>query len=154
MIKINTISNNETWKRYLKNPNIFIENKIHKLNKNFKKYKKIKIYCTLVLTGSNEIRKLNKKFRKKNKTTDVLSFPFYTKDEFKKKINNDREIYLGDIVVNLNKIKNKDNKNNFIAEFNKLWVHGLLHLFGYDHKKDLDFLKMTKIEKRFISYLN
>ena len=119
-----------------------------------KKYKKIKIYCTLVLTGNNEIRKLNNKFRKKNKTTDVLSFPFYTKDEFKKKIKNDREIYLGDIVVNLNKIKNKDDKNNFIAEFNKLWVHGLLHLFGYDHKKDLDFLKMTKIEKKFISYLN
>ena len=154
MIKINTISNNETWKRYLKNPNIFIQNKINKFNKNFKKYKKNIIFCTLVLTGSNEIRKLNKKFRKKNKTTDVLSFPFYTKKEFKKKIKNDKEIYLGDIVVNLNKIKNKDNKNNFITEFNKLWIHGLVHLFGYDHKKDLDFLKMTKIEKKFISYLN
>ena len=76
MIKINTISNNETWKRYLKNPNSFIQNKINKLNKKFKKYKKNIIFCTLVLTGSNEIRKLNKKFRKKNKTTDVLSFPF------------------------------------------------------------------------------
>ena len=153
MIKINTISNNEIWKRYLKNPNIFIQNKIYKLNKNFKKYKKNKIYCTLVLTGSDEIRKLNKKFRKKNETTDVLSFPFYTKKEFNKKIKNDREIYLGDIVVNLTKVKNKNNKNNFILEFNKLWVHGLVHLFGYDHKKDLDFLKMKKIEKKFISYL-
>ena len=83
-----------------------------------------------------------------------MSFPFYTKKEFNKKIKNDREIYLGDIVVNLTKVKNKDNKNNFIVEFNKLWVHGLVHLFGYDHKKDLDFLKMKKIEKKFISYLN
>ena len=154
MIKINTISNNETWKRYLKKPNIFIENKIHKLNKNFKKYKKIKIYCTLVLTGSNEIRKLNKKFRKKNKTTDVLSFPFYTKQELKKKIKNDKEIYLGDIIVNLSKIKNKENKINFLSEFDKLWIHGLVHLFGYDHKKNSDFLIMSKIEKKFISYLN
>ena len=40
MIKFNTISNNETWKRYLKNPNKFIQNKIHKLNKKFKKYEK------------------------------------------------------------------------------------------------------------------
>ena len=119
MIKINTISNNEIWKRYLKNPNIFIQNKIHKLNKNFKKYKKNKIYCTLVLTGSDEIRKLNKKFRKKNETTDVLSFPFYTKKEFNKKIKNDREIYLGDIVVNLTKVKNKNNKNNFILSKNE-----------------------------------
>ena len=154
MIKFNTISNNETWKRYLKNPNKFIQNKIHKLNKKFKKYEKNIIHCTLVLTGSNEIKKLNKKFRKKNKTTDVLSFPFYTKEEFKNRIKNQREIYLGDIVVNLSKVKNKDDKNNFIIEFNKLWVHGLVHLLGYDHKKNLDFIKMTKIEKRFISYLN
>ena len=154
MIKFNTISNNETWKRYLKNPNKFIQNKIHKLNKKFKKYEKKIIYCTLVLTGSNEIKKLNKKFRKKNKTTDVLSFPFYTKEEFKNRIKNQREIYLGDIVVNLSKVKNKDDKNNFIIEFNKLWVHGLVHLLGYDHKKNFDFIKMTKIEKKFISYLN
>ena len=83
-----------------------------------------------------------------------MSFTFYTKGEFKKRIKNQREIYLGDIVVNLSKVKNKDVKNNFIVEFNKLWVHGLVHLLGYDHKKNLDFIKMTKIEKRFISYLN
>ena len=40
MIKINTISNHKTWKRYLKNPNGFIQNKTNKLNKKFKKYKK------------------------------------------------------------------------------------------------------------------
>ena len=154
MIKINTISNNKSWKRYLKNPNTFIQKKINKFNKKFKKYKKNILFCTLVLTGSKEIRKLNKNFRKKNKTTDVLSFPFYTKKEFKKKIKMNKEIYLGDIIVNFNKIKNKENKNHFITEFNKLWIHGLTHLFGYDHKKDLDFLKMNKIEKKFISYLN
>ena len=154
MIKINTISKNKSWKRYLKNPNVFIQNKIYKFNKKFKKYKKNVIFCTLVLTGNNEIKKLNKKFRKKNKTTDVLSFPFYTKRELKKKIKNNREIYLGDIIINLNKIKNKDNKTNFIIEFNKLWIHGLVHLFGYDHKKNFDFLKMNKVEKKFISYLN
>ena len=153
MIKINTISNDDNWKRYLKNPNAFIQNKINKFNKKFKRYKKNILFCTLVLTGSKEIRKLNKNFRKKNKTTDVLSFPFYNKREFKKKIKMNKEIYLGDIIVNLNKIKNKENKNHFITEFNKLWIHGLTHLFGYDHKKDLDFLKMTKIEKKFISYL-
>ena len=106
------------------------------------------------MTGSNEIRKLNKKFRKKNESTDVLSFPFYTKKELKKKLKYDREIYLGDIIVNFSKVKNKNNKNNFVDEFNKLWIHGLVHLFGYDHKKNMDFIKMIKIEKKFISYLN
>ena len=154
MIKINTISKNEIWKRYLKDPNVFIQNKIYKFNRKFKKYKKKVIYCTLVLTGNDEIRKLNKRFRKKNKTTDVLSFPFYSKREFKRKIKSDKEIYLGDIVVNFHKVKNKNKKNNFILEFNKLWIHGLVHLLGYDHKKDLDFLKMSNVEKKFMSYLN
>ena len=154
MIKINTISKNEIWKRYLKDPNVFIQNKIYKFNRKFKKHKKKVIYCTLVLTGNDEIRKLNKRFRKKNKTTDVLSFPFYSKREFKQKIKSDKEIYLGDIVVNFHKVKNKNNKNNFILEFNKLWIHGLVHLLGYDHKKDLDFLKMSNVEKKFMSYLN
>ena len=84
----------------------------------------------------------------------MLSFPFYTKRELKKKIKDDREIYLGDIIVNLNEIKNKSSKTNFIIQFDKLWIHGLVHLFGYDHKKDFDFLKMIKVEKRLISYLN
>ena len=90
----------------------------------------------------------------KNYSTDVLSFPFYKKGELEKKLKNNKEIYLGDIIINLNKIKNKKNKSIFSFEFNKLWIHGLVHLFGYDHKKEKDFQKMVKIEKKFLSYLN
>ena len=66
----------------------------------------------------------------------------------------DKEVYLGDIIINFNKIKNKNNKVNFRNEFIKLWIHGLAHLFGYDHKKDKDFYNMTKVEKKFLSFLN
>ena len=154
MITINIISNNTSWKRYIKNPNIFIRQKINNLNKNFKKYKNSKIFCTLLLSGEAEIKKLNKKFRKRNKSTDVLSFPFYKKKELQKKLKKEKEIYLGDIIINLNKIKGKKDKLVFQSEFNKLWVHGLIHLFGYDHKKDKDYYDMNRIEKKFLSYLN
>ena len=154
MIKINTISNDSTWFKYLKNPNNFIKNKIKIFNKKFKKYKKNDIFCTLLLSENKEIRKLNKKFRNKNKTTDILSFPFYSKKELNKKLKKDKEIYLGDIIINLNKIKSKKNKIKFKKEFNKLWIHGLVHLFGYDHKKNKDFIKMSKEEKKFLSYIN
>ena len=107
-----------------------------------------------MLSGDSEIKKLNKKFRNKNNSTDVLSFPFYNKVEFKKKIKYDKEVYLGDIIININKIKNKNNKVNFRIEFIKLWIHGLAHLFGYDHKKDKDFHNMTNVEKKFLSFLN
>ena len=83
-----------------------------------------------------------------------MSFPFYSKKELKNKIKKEKEIYLGDIIVNLNKIKDKNNIINFKSEFNGLWIHGLVHLFGYDHKKDKDFYKMLKIEKKFLSYFS
>jgi len=84
MIKINVLTTNKGWRRYIKNPNSFIDKKINNFNKKNKNYEKNIIYCTLMLSNSIEIKKLNQKFRKKNKSTDVLSFPFYEK---KKTIN-------------------------------------------------------------------
>ena len=153
MIKINIIPNNRDWYKYIKNPTTFIQTKVNNLNKKYKKFKKNELFCTLLLSGDNEIKKLNKKFRNKNKATDVLSFPFYNKKDLKKKLNKTKQVYLGDIIINLNKIKNKKNKSIFKDEFNKLWIHGLTHLFGYEHKKDRDFYNMRKIENKFISYL-
>ena len=154
MIKVNVIINNIIWKKYLKNPHSFIDKKIKLLNKKNKLYKKNTLICSLLLSGSKEIRKLNKKFRKKNKSTDVLSFPFYEKNKLNNKIKKEKEIYLGDIIINLSKIKNKNNKTKFQEELNKLWVHGLVHLFGHKHKKNQDFNTMDKIEKKYLEYIN
>ena len=107
MIKINVITNNNNWLNYIKKPNYYLDKKIKKLNSKIKEFKKKQIFCTLLLSDNKEIKYLNKKFRKKNKTTDVLSFPFYTKIEFKKKIIKEKEVYLGDIIINLSKIKKK-----------------------------------------------
>ena len=79
----------------------------------------------------------------------MLSFPFYEKSKLKNKFKNEKEVYLGDIIINLSKIKNKKNKKKFILEFNKLWIHGLVHLFCYNHIKIKEFKEMKKIEKNF-----
>ena len=154
MIKINVISSNINWFDYIKNPNNYIDKKVRKLNSSNRNFFKKKTFCTLLLSGNKEIKYLNKKFRKKNKITDVLSFPFHTKPELKKMLRKKEEIYLGDIVINLNKIKDKKLSKNFKTEFDYLWIHGLVHLFGYDHKKEKDFLIMKKIEKTFINSVN
>ena len=154
MIKINVISNNINWKKYIKNPNSFIDKRVSLINKKNKQFKQKTLICTLLLSGTKEIKSLNKKFRNKNKSTDVLSFPFYEKKKLKIKIKKSDEIYLGDIIINLNMIRNKSNIAKFKEELNNLWVHGLVHLFGYKHKKDRDFNEMRRIEKRFIKYLN
>ena len=104
-----------------------------------------------MLTGNYDIRTLNKKFRKKNKSTDILYFPNYDPKEIKKKLRLKKNIYLGDIVLNLYKVDRK--KNNFKKNFNKLWIHGLVHLLGYKHYKNKDFLKMKRLEDKIINQL-
>ena len=61
-----------------------------------------------------------------------------------------KKIYLGDIIINLKKIK----KKNFIVNFDKLWIHGLLHLLGYTHKKDKDYKQMLKLERTYYNTIN
>ena len=154
MIKINVITNNINWLSYIKNPTSYLDRKVDRLNKKKIKFSKKNVFCTLLLSGSKEIKNLNKKFRNKNKITDVLSFPFQTKYELKKQFKKEKEIYLGDIIINLKKIKNKKVLKNFKTEFDRLWIHGLVHLLGFDHKKDKDFLKMNKIEKKYFNFIN
>jgi probable rRNA maturation factor len=153
MIKINVINNNVKWLNFIKNPNNYIDKKIKRLNFKDKKFKKKTIFCTLLLSGDDEIKNLNKKFRKKNKSTDVLSFPFHSKENLKILLKKEKEIYLGDIIINFSKIKHKKNINFFKSNFDKLWVHGLVHLFGHDHKKEKDFKKMHQVEIDYLSYI-
>ena len=154
MIKINVLINNIKWFNYIKNPSNYLDRKLYKLNLKDKIFKKKNIFCTLLLSDSKEIKLLNKKFRKKNKATDVLSFPFQEKSELKKNIKKEKEIYLGDIIINLSKIKNKKELKIFKFEFDHLWIHGLVHLLGYEHKKEKDFLKMRQIEKKYFDTVN
>ena len=153
MIKINVVTNNVSWFRYIKRPDTYINRKIKKLNIKNKNFKKNIIFCTLLLSNNKEIKNLNKKFRKKNKTTDVLSFPFHNEKNLKKNLKRKKEIYVGDIIINLDKVNAKDNLKLFKLKFDKLWIHGLVHLFGYDHKKEKDFNKINKIEKDYFKYV-
>ena len=89
---------------------------------------------------------LNFKFRNKNKTTDVLSFPLkYTKN---------KKTYIGDIAISYEIINQRSKLSNFFMEFDKIWIHGFLHLIGYDHKKLKDFKKMSKKENLVLNYFH
>ena len=118
----------------------------NKVCKSFpKKYQFInkKISFTLLLSNNKNLKKLNRKFRKKNKSTDILSFPFSKKIKFSKKT------YIGDIIISYNFIdkprsqKLKVFKNKLI----KIFIHGFLHLLNFDHKKNKDYEKMLNEEK-------
>ena len=152
MIKINVIVKDKSWFKFIKNPENYLKRKIKKI-KNDKFFEKNSYSFSLKLSGSKEIKALNKQFRKKNKSTDILSFPNQTKKSLailkKKKIN----IYLGDVIINLKKI-NTSSKISFKKRLDVLWIHGLVHLFGYDHRIDSNYKKMYVIEKKFLKKLN
>jgi len=149
MIKVNVIIKDNAWGKYIKNPNIYLKNKLKKIQDD-KFFSKKNIYVfSLLLSGSKEIKFLNKKFRKKNKITDILSFPYQVKKDLENKRNQKLEVYLGDMIINVNKI-NSDSKKIFKNHFNILWVHGLLHLFGFDHQKEKNYKKMDYFEKKFL----
>ena len=59
-------------------------------------------------------------------------------------------IYLGDIIINLNKINKESEKFHFSEYFDKIWIHGLTHLLGHRHKSNRDFAIMQKLERKII----
>tara|TARA_B110000914_G_C15322442_1_gene380845 strand:- start:22 stop:489 length:468 start_codon:yes stop_codon:yes gene_type:complete len=151
MIKADVLTNNKDWKIYIRNPNIYIKKKLSKVEKKINLFKQNKLNFTLLLSGNKEIKKLNKKFRKKNRITDVLSFPFHEKKELNKLINKKKnDVYLGDIIINFNKIIKQSKNKSFFIIFDKLWIHGLSHLLGHRHKSNRDYFIMQKFENKMI----
>jgi len=66
----------------------------------------------------------------------------------------EKNFYIGDIATSYEIINSRSQKNNFFLEFDKVWVHGLLHLVGYQHVKSNDYFKMNKVEKRILDSIN
>ena len=148
MIKVNVEINNKSWHTKIKNPKKYLNQKLKKISKIVRLFKKKNITFTILLTNSLNMKKLNKKFRKLNKSTDVLSFPAFSKKNLK--FIKEKKIYIGDLATSY-EIVNSRSKKKFLSEFDKVWVHGLLHLIGYDHAKYKDYNKMSKIEKRILN---
>ena len=85
----------------------------------------------LVIVDENTMKAINSAQRGIEKATDVLSFAL-------KAVPNAVNLPLGSIVINANAVKDeaKARKHSKEAEFTLLFLHGILHLLGYDHEKD------------------
>ena len=143
MIKVNVLSEENSWSKKIKNKELFF----NKICKHFpKKYKFLnkKISLSLLLSNNKKIKILNKKFRNKNKSTDILSFPS------SKILKISKQTYLGDIIISLNFMNKPKSQtdNQFKEKIIKTFIHGFLHLLGFDHVKNKDYLKMLKEEEK------
>ena len=143
MISIDVVSESNLWSKKIKKTNVFFNSLVKVFPKKYRFIKK-KVSLTILLSNNKNIKKLNKKFRNKNKATDVLSFPS------EKKINIKKSPYIGDIVISYD-FMNKP-KVLSVLEFKKkvtkIFIHGFLHLLGYDHIKLKDYKVMLIEEEK------
>lgn len=149
MIRFNFVGNP---KLKIKKSNI---DKILRLTERNLKIKK-NYGISIVLVDNKTIKDLNIRYRRKNKVTDILTFCYKEKkiNENKKSFLNftDKD-YLGDIIISHERLKKqaREYKRTSEQEFCSLLVHGLLHLFGYDHHRKKDRERMEKMENLILN---
>ena len=120
---------------------------------------KNKFSISILFTGDKKINQLNKKFRKINSPTNVLSFPSIPID-----INTSNfldldcnlSIFLGNIVISSDTLIKEANNEKKTEEDHliHLFIHGVLHLLGYDHETSYDAKIMETLEIKILKCLN
>lgn len=123
---------------------------------------KIKIYAELSFVSKEEIQVLNKESRNVDQITDVLSFPML--DGIRGKIlkkkdclldydQDEKAVFIGSIVICVERAKEQAEEygHSLSRELSYLTVHGMLHLFGYDHMTDEDKAQMREKEEEILS---
>lgn len=106
-------------------------------------------YLTVAFVDDEHIKSLNKQYRNKDQSTDVLSFSFLNAE-----IVEPGERLIGEIYISIPTAQRQANFHQHCLEdeLNKLFVHGFLHIFGYDHETDEEFEVMNKIEKKILGH--
>lgn len=113
------------------------------LEKYYTNWQDLKTELSLVFTDDKHIAQLNASWRSLNKATNVLSFPAYPI-----KIGEQPKPLLGDIIFAFETIKNqaKEQNKDFYQHLSHLFIHGFLHLLGFDHDTDEAASVMENIE--------
>ena len=129
--------------------------KVKKIIKRTFRYKKLlkfnfkfNYYCNIVLMNDFLIKKFNYFYKKKNKSTDVLTFI--------SKIKKDSVIEKHcDIMISAETTFNDANKKNidFYDHFTHLIIHSILHINGYSHSSNKNFILMKNKEIKILNKL-
>ena len=116
------------------------------------------ITISIIFTTPIDIQAYNKEYRNIDRTTDVLSFPMFEKEEVEK-LKREGSIVpevLGDIIINLSQVKMQANEygHSFERELAYMLVHGFYYLMGYDHIKVDDKKIMREKEEQVLKDLS
>lgn len=109
---------------------------------------------SLTLVDNNRIQEINRDYRSLDEVTDVISFAIMDDLEFE--IIEGMEIDLGDIFISVDRANTQaeDLNQSLEKELEFLFVHGVLHLFGYDHMNKEDEEIMFDLQRKIINEIN
>lgn len=128
----------------------------------------LKTQTEVTIVNASKIKKINAETRKINEVTDVLSFPNFDFSAFEENLEISFEVYdfldplaeqpvisLGEILIcpQIVKQQAQELEHSFMREFSFLYVHGLLHLLGYDHKQKSEAEKMFSLQREIVPEL-
>jgi probable rRNA maturation factor len=114
-----------------------------------------RLELSLLLTDDERIRALNHAYRRQDKPTDVLSFPLW--EHQPPTPPGSAALPLGDIVISLPRAAAQAQElgHSALRETVFLFVHGLLHLLGYDHEQGaLEEQHMFALQKQIMAQLS
>ena len=148
MLEVNVID--EKWYSIIENPEGFVLNIINTSLKELK-IDHHKLNISIAMADDNFLHQLNLKFRKIDKPTNVLSFPC-------EKLSNEYDLEdcdLGDIAISIDTIERESREYciPILTHVAHMLVHGLLHLLGYDHKKEDEEIVMKNLENKILILL-
>ncbi|MBE9593021.1 MAG: rRNA maturation RNase YbeY [Proteobacteria bacterium] len=103
---------------------------------------------SILITDDNHIAELNRRFLKKKGPTNVLAFPIRDDDPTEPET-----LMLGDIVISLDAAMRDAKKagESLTIMIDRLLIHGLLHLLGYDHERSEEAVKMEEETERLLT---
>ena len=143
-IKVDFFSESKKWTRRMPKIKTITKKTINMMLSYFKKDYKLEL--NIILTNKSKMIKLNKIYKNKQSDTDVLTFI--------SKISNKNvgKILYCDIFFSIDTIEKyiRRNKISIYDHFNHLLIHSLLHINGYNHKKNLEFKKMKREEIKIL----
>ena len=123
------------------------------LDKIFKHLKlSFEAIVSVALVDNKFIHELNRDYRKIDRPTDVISFAFLDNEDREKEIASGVPVALGDIYISVDKAKEQaqEYKHSLEREMSFLFVHGILHLLGYDHMNEEDEKVMFKLQDEIL----
>ncbi|MGB9800777.1 MAG: rRNA maturation RNase YbeY [Thermanaerothrix sp.] len=104
---------------------------------------------SIVISDNQELQRLNREFLGHDAPTDVLSFPLGEIDP------DTRRLYAGDVIISWEKVVEQAQKSghSLECELALLVIHGVLHLFGYDHATKDEKQEMWQIQGNILKNL-